>query len=113
MTQVNCRSGEACLVKRSGILRIGDKGRVGFMVLVHTGISGQTKTFPGIKRGKFHNQFKLVRVVSRIIHTNTKKESVPFSSFRKSLSLQCTSLKLYGTLSSIIDFALNRFAWQK
>ena len=62
---------------------------------------------PGSNRSKFHNLFKLVKVILVIIHSNAEEESL-FSKVRKNLTAQRASLSLDGTLSSIISFQLNR-----
>ena len=62
---------------------------------------------PGSNRSKFHNLFRLVKVILVIIHSNAEEESL-FSRVRKNLTAQRASLSLDGTLSSIISFQLNR-----
>ena len=48
---------------------------------------------PGSSRSKFHNLFKLVKVILAIIHSNAEEESL-FSRIRKNLTAQRASLSL-------------------
>ena len=62
---------------------------------------------PGTSISKFENLFKLARVVLCIVHSNTVEESL-FSRVKKNLTQQRASFTLYGSLSSIMSFQMNR-----
>ena len=61
----------------------------------------------GTQHSKFHNLFRLARVVLSIVYSNAEEESL-FSRVRNNLTAQRASLSLNATLSSILTFQRNR-----
>ena len=60
---------------------------------------------PGSNRSKFHNLFKLVKVILVIIHSNTEEESL-FSRVRKNLTAQRASLSLDGVIFCVQKYRI-------
>lgn len=57
---------------------------------------------PGTNQSKFENVFKMARVILAVVHSNAEEESL-FSQIRKNLTPQRASIRMDGTLSSIVS----------